>query len=925
MYKRYIRFFQRITVFSFLVPISVRAQVIPDGSLPDNSIVTPQGDVIQINGGTTRGNNLFHSFTDFSVPANTQASFNNADTIDNILSRVTGGSESIIDGSIGTNGTANLFLINPAGIIFGENAFLDVGGSFISSTADSLIFADGIEYSATNLENPPLLTINISIGLGFGDNPGDIVNTSIVTDDTGEDLIGLRVLEDRTLALIGGNIFIEGGFLSTIGGQIELGSVAEDSTVSITPVTKGFDFEYEQASGFQDIDLSFAAVVNSLGANTGDINLQGNNISLIEGSVIGTETELEGQAGNINITASESLIVDGSRAEVGLGNIESRIFSDLADNATGEGSNININTPALSITDGAFIATTNDDTSSGQGVDINIAASAIDVAGSFMDDEGNSLSSGIFTNVFEEATGNGGDITIVTDNLNLRDGAKIITDTFGVGNGGTLTIDAAELIELTGTISDSNDPSALFANIGTQLPSISSSGNGGNITINTPKLVVQNGAQIATVAQSNGSAGTIAINATESIVLSGFSSTAEFRGLGISGIFVSAEPSLKDPESGDIIPTTGNGGTLNLTTPELTIEKGASISADTFSLGEGGNVNLNAERLIVRDGSEIRAGSLLGVDSPDNQRGAGGTININASDFVKIDGTGNINGTSVRSSILTLAESNGNAGNLFLTTGNLNISNGGEINASAIGTGSAGNIEVNASAIDLTDGSIIASINRGEGGNITLEIADNLTLRDNSSISTQALENANGGNISINSGFVIGVPGSNSDIIANALSGNGGRIEISTQGLFGFESREELTQGNDISASSEFGLDGVVEINTLEIDPTQGIIELPTAFVIPKPLQGCQAGREEDNSSFINTGRGGLPPNPYESLGNINTFVDVQLPSKWIESSVTNQIEPIVEADKWVVNKNGNVELVANNDLDTIVWECGDP
>ena len=551
------------------------------------------------------------------------------------------------------------------------------------------------------------------------------------------------------------------------------------------------------------------------------------------------------------------------------------------------------------------------------------------MAGSFVDDDGSSVFPGIFTNVFPEATGSGGDITIVTSNLNLEGGAQIGTATAGEGNGGNLLINASESINLDGTFLDRNISGGLVASIETRDSTTSKKGNSGDITINTPRLVARNGAQIGTIARSNGSGGNLTINSSESIVLSGFSSTAEFRGLGISGIFISAESSFEDPESGTIIPTTGNGGILNLTTPELILENGASISADTFSLGEGGNANINVERLVVREGSEIRAGSLLGVDPLDNQRGAGGTININASDFVKVDGTGNINGTSVRSSILTLAESNGNAGNLFLTTGNLNISNGGEINASAIGTGSAGNIEVNASAIDLTDGSIIASINRGEGGNITLEIADNLTLRDNSSISTQALENADGGNINIDSGFVIAVPGSNSDIIANALSGNGGRIEISTQGLFGIESQEELTQGNDISASSEFGLDGVVEINTLEIDPTQGLTELPTAFVIPKPLQGCQAGREEDSSSFINTGRGGLPPNPYESLGNINTFVDVQLPSKWTESSITNtsasiKTEPIVEADKWVVNKNGNVELVANNDLDTTVWECGD-
>jgi filamentous hemagglutinin family protein len=132
------------------------AQVTSDGTV--NTEVNGDGDTAEITGGETRGDNLFHSFEDFSVETGNEAFFNNADTISNIFSRVTGGNVSDIDGAI--------------------------GGSFYGSSASSILFEDG-EFSAADLENPPLLTINAPIGLGFRDQPGDIVNRSTAVDNAG--------------------------------------------------------------------------------------------------------------------------------------------------------------------------------------------------------------------------------------------------------------------------------------------------------------------------------------------------------------------------------------------------------------------------------------------------------------------------------------------------------------------------------------------------------------------------------------------------------------------------------------------------------------------------------------------------------------------------------------------------------------------
>jgi filamentous hemagglutinin family protein len=908
---------------------SINAQVAPDATLSNNSVVTtPDENTIQVDGGSRVGDNLFHSFQQFSVPTDNTAFFNNAVDIKNVFSRVTGGSISEIDGTIKANGAANLFLVNPSGIIFGPNARLDVGGSFLATTANSIQFSDGFEFIASASQTKPLLTINAPIGLNFRDNPGKIVNSSIYSVD--KDLIGLRVEPDRTLALVGGDIAIEGGFLSTPGGRIELGSVGSNSVVSLTPIEQGWQLGYEGVQNFQDLSLSGAAYVYSKGDSSGDIQIQGRQISLTEGSDVEliAQGTSEDRAGNLIVKGSESVTLSGNALEFdpSLEFIATYFANNTENDATGEGSKLTVETPKLIVNNGARIFTNTK--GSGQSPDVQINAPQIELDGAFIDNE-ISLSV-IAAEANETATGNGGKLTINTERLNVKNGAQISASTFGKGNAGDLSIEASE-IELAGKELRLPEPapSGLFAQVNGE-----GTGNGGTLSVSTGKLIVKDGAQISTAARNSGNAGDINITASNSILLSGAANIPQPGERDRSGLFVSAEQN-----------STGNGGNLKVNTKLLTIEKGARISADTFGTGKAGNVTLNLDRLIVRDGGLVRAGSLLGEDTENTLRGDGGTLTISAKDSVQVIGTGKIGTIPVNSSLFTQAEGTGNAGNLNIFTPNLSVKDGGEINLSATGTGQAGNLKIESNNTQLDRGTITAATANGEGGNISLQAKDLLLLRNSSKISAQATGEASGGNINIDSQFIVAKPNQNNDIIANAQRGKGGNINIATEAILGLEERKATSgnQTNDIDASSDFGLSGNVSIETPDVNPFKERVQPPDNLVEPEEMsaQACSANQvadtlDEKENTFTITGRGGMPHSPTEPLRSEATIIGgvsyPQAPTQTSDRTSNNinsdrlvaykpnplfvadrHIDPneIVPARGAIVNEKGQVVLTA--------------
>ncbi|MGA7937433.1 MAG: filamentous hemagglutinin N-terminal domain-containing protein, partial [Kovacikia sp.] len=295
-----------------------QAQIIPDNTLGPESPVVRQDNVggtpsDVIEGGAIRGRNLFHSFSEFNVGKGRGAYFENPTKIDNILSRVTGSDQSNILGKLGVLGDANLFLINPNGIIFGTNAQLDLRGSFVASTADSIVFDNGFEFSVSN-RLPPLLTVNLPLGLRFGRAPGKIINRSAV-EDIATGLIGLQVQPGKTIALIGGDVSMESGAISAPGARIELGGVAGNNSVHLTPISFGWALGYEGVEKFQDIQFSQGASAITIGESGGDIQLHGRRIVITDNSGrrsgVGTLNGGANSGGNITLNASESVELDG--------------------------------------------------------------------------------------------------------------------------------------------------------------------------------------------------------------------------------------------------------------------------------------------------------------------------------------------------------------------------------------------------------------------------------------------------------------------------------------------------------------------------------------------------------------------------------------------------------------------------------------
>jgi filamentous hemagglutinin family protein len=1084
------------------------AQPIADDTLgAESSAVTPNVLIrglpsARIDGGAIRGANLLHSFQEFNIDQGRGAYFTNPAGIENILTRVTGGNASEILGRLGVLGNANLFMINPNGIIFGPNARLDIRGSFVATTANAIRLSNGDIFSVNSVESLPTGLLNVNPNAFLFNQIAEQAK-AIINRSTAEGK-GLQVPQGRSLLLVGGDVRLEGGRLFAEGGRVELGGVASTGSVGLSidgdNVRLSFPNDVARASvsltdksevnvaaggggsialnarnvdilGGSSLRAGIKPLSGFLGAQAGDITLNatgavkinngfiynavfgdgnGGNVSIDTGQLIvkdglvATATVSRGLAGNLTVNASDSVDLTSTLAggtvaldipvdfsflgffnfstkvpikvPIGLLAVSVDITTLIDPNANairelafllpqpgGNVGNLTINTRQLFVQGGATVVASTVSNEQGGNLIVN-ARELIKLSGTST--SGDPTVSLTIDNVIpsgfrNEALGSGsnGDLIINTGQLIVQDGAFVTAGTAGGKRGGNLTVNAKDFVELIGISSVNGIPSVLAT--GTRRD-----GDSINLTINTGRLTIRDGAVVSAGTSSVGQGGNLTVNAKDSVELIDTAAVPASQSaynalLGDSGVSVFGIVAGRPFPSGLITGTAGAGsaGNLTINTGRLVVRDGAQASVSTLGSGNGGNLIVDASSVELSGSSQqssnpndIVGRSLLTTAVGQNSTGNGGDIRVQAN-LLKItdgatvtastQGRGNAGNIVVQADTVqattggqfrTSTASGNNAGNITFEVGDrltitgedsglfantelgsvgnsgsifieptqkLTIQDGARIAVDSQGSGEGGNIQIQAGTVNLDNRSLIsAQTASNQGGNVTLQLQDLLLLRRNSQISTTAGTagaGGNGGSITIKTPFI--VASENSDITANAFNGTGGKVEIDATAIFGMvvRSREDLVKllgtppldpirlpTNDITAISQENpsLSGQVIVNTPNVDPVRGLVNLPTAPVDTEVAQGCYTGGTQAQSKFIITGRGGLPPNPKDVLTPDTAQID------WVSvkpsnnnrsllpvtsKPTTSTPKRIVEATGATLNAKGQIVLSANS------------
>lgn len=787
-------------------PHAAAQRITVDGRLSPAQTLRGPDYAIGAELGRQVGGNLFHSFGAFGLNRGETARFSGPPSVGNVIGRVTGGAPSAIDGTIrSTIPGANVWLINPSGVVFGRNARVDVSGSFHAGSADYLRHSDGARFQATN---PEASTLTAAPPAAFGflsPSPRPVtVNGATLGPVNG------------TLGLVGGPVTIRGGLLEAPAGMVHVigaagpGEVPADPRRGPPPTVA--EFAPVRVTGGARIDAG-GVVPPGGGGGDGSVFIRAGTLG-VEASTITAGNFGPGPAGVVSLRADRRITIAGIGGD--------RAFVQAAALSTGRGADIRIST--------------------GPGGSVGIDAATV---------RSESL-----------AAGDAGTLSITTGGLALRNGAVVLSNAAGGGNGGAIGIGAdSVLLDGTGT-------ALLTSTSGTR--SVDSGGNpvpagaGGRISVAGGTLVVRNGAKVitGTGAGSDGAGGTIRIDMSGSVLVAGTDGdpsspslsaistlasgtgrggsvalragaltftggalvSSDTSGTGAGGavaLQVSGDVAIANDASGDFGVRTrssgpGRGGDVTLLARTLTVDNG-TIRTSALGRGDGGAVTINADRVLMdRVGwliSETRGTGFTDAAGNPVVAGTGGSITLNGRSLTvqnrslvasSSQGSGaggamalNLSGDALvtsASEIRSVAQGQGAGGAIRLDAGTLVI--GGDATASSVtrDRGSGGTIAINAGRLVLRDGGWVLSTSegRGDGGNIALRTGA-LTLRNGGQIRSTAESRGDGGLIGIEAGSVL-LDGETSQL-ASVNAGTGLVDERGTPAAAGAGGRVELRGG----------------------------------------------------------------------------------------------------------------------------------
>lgn len=794
------------------------AQIAADDSLGvERSVLTPnvqspKGNIDRIDGGAIRGSNLFHSLQDFNVGNQQRVYFSNPSGVENILSRVTGNQASNIFGTLGVLGNANLYLINPNGIIFGKNARLDISGSFFASTSNALLFKNGYQFTTQDPKAPPLLTVNVPPGLeswlapqGAIANNGNLsVGQNLTLVSTNLDLQG-QLQAGSNLTLQATNTLkvrdsLNRPFIASAeqqllaeGNKIDISALNDPSSGffsgknmvfrSANPIAgdahffSGGNFSIEQING-QGGDLS--SFNNPIIRSSGDVSFNsytGSSINVFAGRSVTINNIYVNRSEPTNFINETVTLSDGLTQVLINGSAEPTI--DIRAGTT------NLNPTGIKGSINVFSSTPSTD---GKLISADITINQIINSGGLV----------FLTNQYQPNSSLSGNITV-----------NSALSVFGRGAGGeNIVIDSREKIITR----------QFMTGFGIDFSTFTFSKPSGNITLLAQDdIVIRPASQILSFGTVGGN---ITLKSKSAIIQEQTPLRESFIGNSSFGAGQGGDVTLNAPLISLGRSITRTDGKLIITTNSLEANQ-----AKLFTRSNGGNANniiINADSILLNN-SKIGSQS-IGIDA-----GKAGDIEINTRSFVatnnsqvfsQTEGLGNVGNIVIKATDRVLLSgantglfantslgSSGNNGNIFVDSQLVEIRDGAAISTVSQGSGIGGNIEIQGNKLTLDNQALISTKTVStEGGNINLQLVDSLSLRRGSSILAIAgneTTGGNGANITINTDLLFAVPEENSDITANAFLGSGGNINITTRDIQGIGFADTLTPFSNITSSGK--------------------------------------------------------------------------------------------------------------------------